>query len=80
MIIENPFITKGYCGPQYFCDRETETGKLVSAVRNGRDITLMAPRRYGKTGLIHHLFHAIGGECETLYIDIFNVSDLTEFV
>ena len=80
MIIENPFITKGYCGPQYFCDRETETEKLVSAVRNGRDITLMAPRRYGKTGLIHHLFHAIGDECETLYIDIFNVSDLTEFV
>jgi len=80
MIIENPFIIKGYRGPQYFCDREAETKKLVSAVKNGRDVTLMAPRRYGKTGLIHHLFHKIGGECETLYIDIFNVNDLTEFV
>ena len=80
MKAENPFITKGYSGPQYFCDREAETQKLVSAIRNGRDVTLMAPRRYGKTGLIHHLFHEIGGECETLYIDIFNVTDLTEFV
>ena len=77
---ENPFITKGYRGPQYFCDREAETQKLLSAVRNGRDVTLMAPRRYGKTGLIHHLFHEIGSECETLYIDIFNIGDLTEFV
>lgn len=80
MTIGNPFITKGYCGPEYFCDREYETQKLASAVRNGRDVTLMAPRRYGKTGLIHHLFHEIGGECETLYIDIFNIGDLTEFV
>ena len=77
---ENPFLIKGYRSPLYFCDRETETQRLVSAIRNGRDVTLMAPRRYGKTGLIHHLFHQLGSECETLYIDIFNVGDLTEFV
>ena len=80
MKTENPFIIKGYKGPRYFCDREAETGKLVSAIVNGRDVTLMAPRRYGKTGLIHHLFNEIGRDYATLYIDIFNIADLTEFV
>ena len=77
---ENPFIIKGYRGPTFFCDREKETAKLLAAIENGRDVTLMAPRRFGKTGLIHHLFNAIGNKYDTLYIDIFNVSDLTEFV
>ena len=80
MKTENPFIIKGYKGPRYFCDREAETKKLVSAIANGRDVTLMAPRRYGKTGLIHHLFNEIGRDYATLYIDIFNIADLTEFV
>lgn len=77
---ENPFIIKGYRGPDFFCDRKEETRKLVSAIKNGRDVTLMAPRRYGKTGLIHHLFDEIGNEYRTLYIDIFNIPNLTEFV
>ena len=50
--IANPFLVYGYEGPYYFCDREEETRKLVSALANGRNVTLAAPRRIGKTGLI----------------------------
>ena len=27
--MENPFVTKGYAGPDYFCDRVKETQQLV---------------------------------------------------
>ena len=47
-----PFLVYGYAGPDYFCDRKEDTQKLISALRNGRNITLMSPRRMGKTGLI----------------------------
>ena len=55
----NPFIYKGYEGPTYFCDRTEETEKIVSALENGSNITLISPRRIGKTGLIKHVFHRI---------------------
>ncbi len=76
----NPFVIKGYRGPEYFCDRQEETRRLVSAIENGRDVTLMAPRRYGKTGLVQHVFGQLDGGYRTLYLDIFNVRDLSQFV
>lgn len=48
----NPFLIVGYQGPKYFCDRRTETETLIAALKNGRNITLISPRRMGKTGLI----------------------------
>ena len=45
----NPFLITGYQGPDYFCDREKETASLMSALKNGRNITLISPRRMGKT-------------------------------
>ena len=50
-ISTNPFLITGYQGPDYFCDREKETASLMSALKNGRNITLISPRRMGKTGL-----------------------------
>ena len=38
----NPFIIVGYQGPNYFCDREKETQKLLSWIENGSNITLIA--------------------------------------
>ena len=56
MKLYNPFVVYGYVSPEYFCDRKEETESLISALRNGRNITLMSPRRMGKTGLIHNAF------------------------
>ena len=53
----NPFLVYGYHSPTYFCDRETETQKIISALNNERNLTLIAPRRTGKTGLIKNVFH-----------------------
>ena len=50
--MNNPFLIVGYQGPEYFCDREKETEVILSALHNGRNITLVSPRRMGKTGLM----------------------------
>ncbi len=78
----NPFVISGYRGPEYFCDRVEETRKLCEDIRNGANVTLLAPRRYGKTGLIHNVFSRLTEEHEyqTIYIDIFGTKNLAEFV
>jgi AAA+ ATPase superfamily predicted ATPase len=57
--LNNPFLVAGYHSPAYFCDREAETGKIVSALYNDWNISLISPRRIGKTGLIHHVFYQL---------------------
>lgn len=80
---ENPFVYKGYEGPDYFCDREKETQNMVSAMQNGRNLTLLSPRKIGKTGLIKHVFNRIQAENKDavcVYIDIFSTQNLHDFV
>lgn len=48
--IRNPFVIAEYAGPEYFCDRTEETQELVSNLQNGRNTTLISPRRIGKSG------------------------------
>lgn len=81
--VNNPFLLYGYVSPDYFCDREEETKEIVSALKNGRNITLMSPRRMGKTGLIHHVFHQLRNteqDPACFYIDIFSTRNLQDFV
>lgn len=82
-LMQNPFITIGYSGPEYFCDRETETQKLSEALINGRNVALISPRRLGKTGLIRHTFHRLVNEDSSrrcFYIDIYNTQNQTDLV
>ena len=78
----NPFIITGYISPLYFCDRERETQKILSAIDNGRNITLLSLRRIGKTGLIKNVFYKLVNEnrYRLLYLDIMATSDTSEFV
>ena len=81
--LENPFVYKGYDGPTYFCDREKETENLISALKNGRNITLLSPRKIGKTGLIKHVFNLISStekDAVCIYVDIFSTQNLHDFV
>lgn len=81
--LENPFVYKGYDGPAYFCDREKETENLIFALKNGRNITLLSPRKIGKTGLIKHVFNRISStekDAVCIYVDIFSTQNLHDFV
>ncbi|MDR1623856.1 MAG: ATP-binding protein [Tannerellaceae bacterium] len=81
--LNNPFLVAGYYSPAYFCDRETETEKIISALSNNRNVSLISPRRFGKTGLIHHVFYhlkAQRSEIYCFYVDIFSTQNLPDFV
>lgn len=83
MKLNNPFVTYGYKGPEYFCNREQETQDIITALNNERNITLVAPRRMGKTGLIHHVFNRIEHtqpEVRCFYVDIFPTKNLQQMV
>ena len=77
----NPFVIYGYEGPDTFCDRELELEKLKKAVENGRNVTLLAERRIGKTGLIKHFFNSVAADSKTkcIYVDIFATGNLSDF-
>jgi len=57
--ISNPFVTGGYAGPEYFCDREHESAHLLKAISSKRNVTLISLRRMGKTGLLKHVKHQL---------------------
>jgi len=79
----NPFIYEGYEGPDYFCDRAEETDELIANLQNGRNTTLVSPRKIGKTGLIHHAFNRIkqqDKDAVCIYIDIFHTQNQYDFV
>jgi AAA+ ATPase superfamily predicted ATPase len=83
MKLENPFPEYGYFGQEYFCDREQETEELINALVNGSNVTLMAPRRVGKTGLINHAFERIKArnkKVRCFYVDIFSTKNFNQMV
>ena len=78
----NPFVNQGYISPKYFCDRRLETDLILNHFTNGRNVTLIAPRRIGKTGLIKNVFYHIESQNKNaicLYIDIFATKNLQDF-
>ena len=78
----NPFITSGYLSPDYFCDREEETKRILGAVNSGRNLTLISLRRVGKTGLLKHSKYHLEqskSPAAVIYIDLLptlNANDL----
>lgn len=83
MKVNNPFLIAGYHSPEFFCDREAETATIINALHNGRNVTLIAPRRMGKTGLIRHAFFNLkkqNSAIVTLYMDIYSTNSLADFV
>lgn len=79
----NPFLISGYHSPEFFCDRSQETATVMDALYNGRNLTLISPRRMGKTGLIRHTFYHLKEkqpDIVTLYMDIYSTQSLGDFV
>ena len=81
-MIENPFILRGYISDAYFCDREKETIDLIREIKNGNNITLIAPRRIGKTGLVQHVYaqEGIKDKYYTFLVDIYATKTLADFI
>jgi uncharacterized protein len=48
----NPFLFGALALDESFADRREETAELASDMRNGQDVVVFAPRRYGKSSLV----------------------------
>lgn len=80
--IVNPFIVTGKIDPEYFCDRETESVRLIRSLDNGNNLVIISPRRMGKTGLIRFCYEtpAWRENYYTFFVDILHTSSLREFI
>jgi len=80
--VKNPFITNGYAGPDYFCDRVKETNTIIDLMTNGNNMALISPRRIGKTELITHCFNQpeIAKNYNTFIIDIYSTNSVRDMV
>lgn len=77
----NPFITSGYVSSEYFCNRESESKRLSSAIKNNSNLTILSIRRIGKTGLIKHVFNSLEiKKFDTIYVDISSSNSLSDFI
>ena len=81
-ILKNPFITNGYAGPEYFCDRVEETQHIIEMLTNENNMALISPRRIGKTELIRHCFSQpdIKENYYTFIIDIYSTNSVCDLV
>lgn len=80
--MNNPFVTNGYAGAEYFCDRVQETAALRELLLNENNVALISPRRLGKTDLIWHVFDnkEIRRTHHCFVVDIYATKNLSDFV
>lgn len=80
--MNNPFVTNGYAGAEYFCDRVQETAALRELLLNENNVALISPRRLGKTDLIWHVFDnkEIRRAHHCFVVDIYATKNLSDFV
>lgn len=80
--MRNPFVTNGYAGADYFCDRVAETADLRSLLGNENNIALISPRRLGKTELINHVFDCdeFRNDYYCFLVDVYASKSLSDFV
>jgi hypothetical protein len=78
--IRNPF-TLGIVQKEDFCNREKEMKDLLHHARNGDNVVLFSPRRYGKSSLITQLFDMLEKEgFLTVYVDLFPITSEQDFI
>ena len=80
--MNNPFVTNGYAGADYFCDRVQETAAIRELLLNENNVALISPRRLGKTDLIWHVFDdkEIRRTHYCFVVDIYATKNLSDFV
>ena len=79
---DNPFITSGYFGEEYFCDREKEVKILSKMLKNDTNYLLISRRKLGKTALIERFFEEVQTKSEAIciFVDLFATQNLHDFI
>ncbi len=78
--MENPFKFGETVKDGMFCNRVKEVKKLQSAFRDGQNIILISPRRWGKSSLVKQAIHKYNGKHISVQIDLFGITSKEEFL
>ena len=80
IILRNPFRL-GIVPKEDFCDRKKEIEDLLRYARNGDNIVLFSPRRYGKSSLVNLVLDLLEKEgFLPVYVDLFPISSEQDFI
>ncbi len=76
----SPFVFDGPAPPEDVIGRDPELAALMDRAMHGRFVLLFAPRRYGKTSLIHRLRHDASGtgDLVVVLVDLLGVQTLSD--
>ncbi len=78
----NPFPIYNYVNPKYFCNRISETERVISAVTNKRNIILFSENGIGKTTLIKHVAEELKelDNYRFIYVSLLKTENTYQFV
>lgn len=79
---DNPFITNGYFGSDYFCDRENELEILLKMQKNDTNYLLISRRKMGKSALIYRFFEEVKSKNDIIciFVDLFATQNIHDFI
>jgi len=80
--MKNPF-TIGIAKEEKFCNREKEIKELKRLIKNGQNVVVYSPRRFGKTSLVKRVLKDIERTDKNfvgIYVDLFPVSSYQDFI
>lgn len=77
----NPFRYGTVVTGEYFYDRTEDLKSIKNDIKNGNNLIIYAPRRYGKTSLITKVLDELEKEgMNTIYLDFFKIHDRRKFL
>lgn len=81
-VLTSPFKVGGVVEPPYFVGREIELKKLTADLKNlAQNYLILAPRRYGKSSLLHNLKRRVQSQRKLLvpYVNCLEVTSYGDF-
>jgi AAA+ ATPase superfamily predicted ATPase len=80
-MIENPFKYGVVVDEPFFINREKEMAEITLDLVSGANLIITSPRRYGKTSLLVKILNTLEEEgYPVVYIDLFRMADLKQFI
>lgn len=79
--MKNPFVYGETVSGDNFCDRVREMKELIADIKNGQNVIIFSPRRYGKTSLIKQALRKVKSQgILTFYIDLYPAINKGKFI
>jgi len=77
----NPFKYGKIVEGEFFYDRVEELKRIKDTLKGGNNLVLYAPRRYGKSSLVHKALNELQAEgFNTLYLDFLSIYSREVFI